>query len=91
MTAGEQKVAAELLSRLSFGEELGLLRLRILRMAKAPEEDDDRGFKRVRLMVGMLDVLVRLGNLQAKVERLGDGGAGEMNALIWDEARPADP
>jgi hypothetical protein len=53
-----------------------LPRLRILRVATAADAEDDRGFERTRLLLGMLDVLARLGNLQARVERLADGWVG---------------
>jgi hypothetical protein len=36
-------------------------------------------------MLGMLEVVARLGALQARVERSGDGGGGEINAGLWDD------
>src|SRR5579884_2211719 len=38
------------------------------------------------LRLGMLEALARLGNLQARVERVADGGAGLLKEEWWSSA-----
>jgi hypothetical protein len=84
MSRPERKLSAERLGGVNFAGELGLLRTRILRLAKASKAEDEQGLEKTRLMLGMLETLARLGGLQARVERIVDGGAGEINAGLWD-------
>jgi hypothetical protein len=83
MTAQERKLAPEVLGNVDFAEELGLVRVNILRLARDRSRERGSTLEQTRLMLGLLDVLTRLGNLQAKVERAGDG-AGELNESFWD-------
>ena len=85
MTEPERKLRTERVNGVDFGDELGLLRMRILRLATAVELDGDKQLERTRLMLSMLEVLARLGNLQARIARVEDDGAGELNALLWEE------
>jgi hypothetical protein len=84
MSRDERELSPEALGRLNFEDELALLRMRILRLAKAPEEESS--VERARLLLGMLEALARLGNLQARVERVADGGAGLLKEEWWSSA-----
>jgi hypothetical protein len=89
MSRPERKLSAERLGGVNFADELTLLRTRILRLATASKESDvEMGMDQMRLMLGMLEVVARLGALQARVERSGDGGGGEINAGLWDDESP---
>jgi hypothetical protein len=64
LDADERKLVASLGRNLDVMDELHLLRLRILHLAKSSPPDD---LDTTRLMLWMMEVLARLSNVQARV------------------------
>lgn len=87
MNKRERKIAAQLARAGDVGDDMGLLRSRILRLAMATDPTDDAAMAKSRLMVWMMEVLARLGSLELRSARLAaDEGLAELASASWDEA-----
>ena len=84
MTDREKRLAPRMASGVDMADEVGLLRLRILRLAETSDPADEKAMAKCRLMVWMLEVLARMATLQARVSR-PEVDVGEAMAEVWEE------